>query len=238
MSEKIQKASSHQKSQQNKKVTKKTSDKEEEEKNKTSGNLNIFAANADGLQGKELSLKNEVIESKASIFCVQETKFRKSGRFAMNNFVVFEAIRKNKEKGGTMIGVHENLKPVLIEEYSETFELLVVEIRVEDKEIRVITGYGPQENWETSEKMPFFVALEKEISKAKMSGKHVIIEMDANSKLGSTYVENDPNEISANGKILEGIIKRNALTVANGVKGKSRGTITRKRTTGQNVEKV
>ena len=89
MSEKIQKASSHQKSQQNKKVTKKTSDKEEEDENKTNSNLNIFAANADGLQGKELSLKNEVIESKASIFCVQETKFRKSGRFAMNNFVVF-----------------------------------------------------------------------------------------------------------------------------------------------------
>ena len=88
----------------------------------------------------------------------------------------------------TRIGVHENLKPVLIEEYSETFELLVVEIRVEEKEIRVITGYGPQENWETSEKMPFFVALEKEISEARVNGKHVIIEMDANSKLGSTYM--------------------------------------------------
>ena len=62
--------------------------------------------------------------------------------------------------------------------------------------------------------MPFFTALEKEISKAKMGGKDVIIEMDANSKLGSTYVENDPNEMSANGKILEGIIKRNGLVVA------------------------
>ena len=59
-----------------------------------------------------------------------------------------------------------------------------------------------------------------------MSGKPVIIEIDANSKLGSTYVENDPHEMSANGRILEGIIQRNALVVANGVKGKSHGTIT------------
>ena len=69
-----------------------------------------------------------------------------------------------------------------------------------------------------------------------MSGKDVIIEMDANSKLGSTYVENDPNEMSANGKILEGIIKRNGLIVANGVQGKSSGVITRRRSTVTNEE--
>ena len=224
------------------KIHKNTSDNEEKRKYNQSTNcesdtnLNIFAANADGLQGKQVSLKHEVNEAKASIFCIQETKFRKSGRFSMENFVIFEAIRKNKEKGGTMIGIDEKLKPVLVEEYSDTFELIVVEIKVEGKDIRVMTGYGPQENWETSEKMPFFVALEKEISKAVMSGKPVIIELDANSKLGSTYVENDPHEMSANGRILEGIIQRNALVVANGVKGKSHGTITRKRTTTQSVE--
>ena len=44
----------------------------------------------------------------------------------MNNFQIFEAIRQNKEKGGgTMLGIHNSLKPVLIEEYSESFELLV-----------------------------------------------------------------------------------------------------------------
>ena len=226
----------------NPKKPKNTSDIEEKSKyshpnnSESSTNLNIFAANADGLQGKQVSLKHEIDEAKASIFCIQETKFRKSGRLSMDNFVIFEAIRKNKEKGGTMIGINENLKPVLIEEYSDTFELIVVEIKVEDKEIRVITGYGPQENWETSEKMPFFVALEKEISKAIMNGKLVIIELDANSKLGSTYVENDPHEMSANGRILEGIIQRNGLIVANGVKGKSHGTITRKRTTAHSVE--
>ena len=64
-----------------------------------------------------------------------------------------------------------------------------------------MTGYGPQENWEASQKMPFFVALEKEVSKANINGKSVIIELDANSKLGNTYVPNHPHTMSANGKI-------------------------------------
>ena len=199
--------------------------------------MNMFAANADGLRGKLVSLKHEIKEANAVIFCIQETKFRTKGRIKIDNFVTFEAIRQNKEKGGTVLGVHENLKPVLIEEYSENFELVVVEINVEGKEIRLMTGYGPQENWELSEKMPFFIALEKEISKAHMNAKSVVIELDANSKLGSTYVENDPHVMSANGKILEGIVQRNGLIVANGLKGKSEGVITRQRSTVQGVEK-
>ena len=87
-----------------------------------------------------------------------------------------------------MLGVHENLKPVLIEEYSDSFELIVVEVKAANKIIRVITGYGPQENWEMSDKMPFCVALETEISKANLYGKSVIIELDANSKGGRPQI--------------------------------------------------
>ena len=39
-------------------------------------------------------------------------------------FVIFEAIRA-KKGGGTAIAIHEDLKPKLIEEYSDEFELLV-----------------------------------------------------------------------------------------------------------------
>ena len=50
-----------------------------------------------------------------------------------------------------------------------------------------MSGYGPQEGWKDEEKMPFFVALEEEISKAHMAGKSIIIELDAISKLGPEY---------------------------------------------------
>ena len=53
----------------------------------------------------------------------------------------------------------------------------------------MISGYGPQETWSDEEKMPFFVTLEEEISKAEMAGKSVIVEIDANSKLGTSYIK-------------------------------------------------
>ena len=114
---KIQKTPSQQKNQQNNKKKNKWKAGKNRDESGNQAMLNIFAANADGLQGKQTSLKSEVIESDASIFCIRETKFRRSGRFVIKNFVIFEAMRKNKKKGGTMLGVQNDLKPVLIEEY-------------------------------------------------------------------------------------------------------------------------
>ena len=48
---------------------------------------------------------------------MQETYYPKKGRFKHDNFVIFEAIRK-KEGGGSLLGVHVALNPVLINEHS------------------------------------------------------------------------------------------------------------------------
>ena len=122
-----------------------------------------------------------------------------------------------------------------MEEYSDEFEMIVVEVKVKSKDIRIITGYGPQENWDDEKRMPFFTALETEIIKAKLAGKSAIVEMDANSKLGKEYIPNDPHDISPNGKILAEIIKRQSLGVGNG-SSKCQGTITRKRITKKKTE--
>ena len=138
----------------------------------------------------------------------------------MQDYHIYESIRKNKEKGGSMIGVHMGLQPVLISEYSDTFELLVVEIKVANRDIRVITGYGPQENWTDNEKTPFYNALDEEIASAELEGRSILIAMDANAKLGSDYIEGDPYSQSQNGKVLSRIIQRHALCVANGLREK------------------
>ena len=117
----------------------------------------MFSANADGMNRKGHSLKHEIKESQSSIFTIQETKYKKKGRFRVDEFIIFESIRKNKEKGGTMLGIHQSLEPVLIEEYDETFELLVAEFKVASVDVRILTGYGPQESRKESEKMPLFV---------------------------------------------------------------------------------
>lgn len=108
--------------------------------------LNIFSTNCAGLKSKLQNCKDEIKSCDAGIFTLQETHFQKKGKFKMEGFEIFEAIRKKKD-GGTLIGVHKGLKPMLIQEYSDKFELLVVEISVSNKDIRIISGYGPQECW-------------------------------------------------------------------------------------------
>ena len=145
-----------------------------------------------------------------------EIKDQSSFSYISENYEVFEAILK-KAKGGTLIGAHKALNPILIEEYCEDFELLVVEIKVNNKEIRIITGYGPQETGPEAERMPFFLALEQEIVKAELQGKSIFIEMDSNSKLGSEIIPEDLHKQSLNGKVIAGIINRHGLIVANGL---------------------
>ena len=165
---------------------------------------------------------------------LQETHSKRKGKIQLDNFVTFEAIRKAKG-GGTLIASHKDLNPKLISEYEDDFELLVVEIEVKDKQIRVISGYGPQENWQEEKRMPFFLALEIEIERAVNAGKSILIEMDANSKLGPKYIFGDPYQMSPNGSILANIVERQNLIVANGT-STCKGSITRKRVTKNIIE--
>ena len=195
----------------------------------------MFSTNAAGLKFKLQSLKNEIKRVNASIFTVQETHFAKKGKVKIENYSIFEAIR-SKHNGGTMIGIHNSLCPMLISDYNDDFELLVVEIKAGQKEVRIISGYGPQECWNESERLPFFLALEKEILKAELQGKSIIIEMDSNSKLGKDFIPEDPHNQTPNGKLLAEIVQKHGLVVTNGVEDKVTGAITRRRVTKDSVE--
>ena len=120
-------------------------------KNNGKGNkevsLVIFSNNSAGLTSasKKFCLKSEIKKTKCAIFTIQETCLKKKGRFQIKGYEIFEVIR-NKEKTGTLVGVHQSLNPVLISEYNDEIELIVVEVIVANKEIRIISGVGPQEN--------------------------------------------------------------------------------------------
>ena len=205
-------------------------------KGKKKCNLIMFSNNVAGLTNasKKYCLKSEIRKTNASIFTIQETCLKRKGKFQFKGYEIFEAIR-NKDKTGTLIGVHKSLKPVLISEYSEDIEMLVVEIHVAGKDIRLISGVGPQENQVEAARLPFFLTLEKEINKAEMEGKSVIIEMDANSKLGPEKIPNVKHQISPNGRLLADVIDRHAMFVVNSSE-KCEGIITRKRTTVNGIE--
>ena len=117
-------------------------------KSKSVSSFKMFSTNCAGvINGKLESLKAAVRLSGSNIITVQETHCRQKGRIKFDSLQVFEAIRKAKG-GGTMIAVHTAMNPKLVDVYEDEFELLVVEIKVKDKNIRVISGYGPQENLE------------------------------------------------------------------------------------------
>ena len=124
----------------------------------------MFTANANGLKNKLHSLKSHIKNLNIRIFTIQESMFCKRGKIDVEGFELFEAIRK-KDGGGTVLGAHKGLDPILINEYSDNFELIFIEIRVGGKFIRVISGYGPQESWGIDIKMPFLMSLEEEIKK-------------------------------------------------------------------------
>ena len=163
--------------------------------------MTIYSNNVAGLKSKTESLKNIIRNQNIAVFTIQETHFARKGKFSMDNFEIFEAIRK-KAKGGSLIGVHKALNPVEVAKYEDEFELLSVEIKIGKKEIVIISGYGPQESWPEAERVPFFTAVEKEVSRAELLGKSVIIQMDSNSKLGSEYIPSDPHIQSPNKKFL------------------------------------
>ena len=56
--------------------------------------INILSTNADGLKHKSEDLKDKVKYFETSIFAIQETHYLKKGMFKMDNFHIFEAIRK------------------------------------------------------------------------------------------------------------------------------------------------
>ena len=194
-----------------------------------STNLKVISTNSQG--NKSDSLVSLVKNTGATVFMVQETRARKKGKYSIQDFITFEAIRK-KVGGGSLMGVHNSLNPKLITLYDEeNYEMIVVEAKIGSKEIRFITGYGPQENWSEEEKLPFFVTLDQEISKALTCKKSVVVAFDANSKMGKEYISRDPHNISPNGEVMAKIIDKNAMCVVNGLQEKCDGVITRIRST-------
>ena len=60
--------------------------------------LNILSTNASDLQHKAEDLNNKVKFFNCGVFSIQETHFRKKGKFRLKDYHIFESIRK-KRKG-------------------------------------------------------------------------------------------------------------------------------------------
>ena len=177
-----------------------------------------------------MSLRFNIEEIKPQIIMIQETKIKRKSQINIEGYTTFPTVRGDSG-GGVLISCLTSLNPVLIFEGDCECEILVIQISLNDhKSIRVITGYGPQECAPLLVREKYRSTMEEQIERAHLSGCSIIITEDANAKLGSEIIEGAPNPISENGKLLNGMIQRQNLSIINNSKKCCGGPITRSRT--------
>ena len=190
----------------------------------------ILGSNSAGLMNKKESFQRNISLFKPAAYFIQESKVPKKNRIALNDYEIFEHIRNNTAGGGLLTAVHKSLNPISVSEEIEDEEILGVEATFGQNKLRLINGYGPQENETEETRKAFYTRLDFEIKRAKLSGCLICIEMDSNAKLGTAMIPDDPHPQSGNGKLLENVINENNLKVLNG-SNLCKGTITRTRKT-------
>lgn len=114
-------------------------------------------------------------------------------------------------------------------------EILVIQTKVGSEDIRIINAYGPQEDDNIQDILKFWQDMDKEIISAKEQNCKIVIQCDANAKLGKDIISADPNNISGNGKILLELVNRHNLCILNTEK-QCKGGITRHRNTIRGLE--
>ena len=154
--------------------------------------FSIFGANSNGLWGKLDSLRDNINFFKnPTCINIQETKLRFQGKVKLDGYQVFETVRTGMG-GGLLTAVSLDISPVLISAGNEHIEMIVVQGKVGNQDIRIFNCYGPQEVTQsqrpTAEQKQvvnnFWIELEKEVISAKEAGALLVIQMDANAKVG------------------------------------------------------
>ena len=94
-------------------------------------------------------------------------------------------------------------------------EFITVQVKAGNHDIRIINAYGPQEDDNIVKIYNFWEEIENEIISAKDNNCLILLQLDANAKVGKQEIPGDPNEISNNGKIMLEMVKRQGLIIAN-----------------------
>ena len=198
----------------------------------------LLGTNSNGLLGKQESLKNAINLFKPSVITIQESKLTRKGLIKLKGYQLFEKLRPGGQGGGLLTAVDDDLLPVLVSTGTEEeTELMTVQIKVGKYDIRIINAYGPQETDTNPKIFNFWEEVENEVIAAKENNCMIVLQMDANAKIGKEKLKDDPNEQSNNGRIMLEMVERQGLEIAN-VLDQCKGLITRERISGNKTEKA
>ena len=130
-----------------------------------------------------------------------------------------------------MTAVSSNCNSAVVSsDESSQSEILVVQVRVGEFNLRVINSYGPQEDSNLDETTDFWQKIEAEVINAKVDECLVLLQLDANAKVGHQVIKNDPHSTSGNGQILIDLVTRQNMFIVNSLP-LCQGVITRDRET-------
>ena len=157
--------------------------------------LKLYGINAAGIKSKTESFNNVLTNLKPHIWMVQETKLKPHERInceALNDYQVFYLYRHDSQGGGIALGITKKLESTFVTEGNDDTEVMVALVTVGKIPIRVIVGYGVQENAHKEKKEAFWDFIENEVVEAEAKNQGVIIQMDGNLHAGNNLVKNDP----------------------------------------------
>ena len=194
--------------------------------------LKVFGINAAGIKSKTDSFNEILTRVKPEIWMMEETKLKENENIkceALNDYQVFYKSRQESQGGGLAIGVNKKLESTFVKEGDEGTEVMSIVVVVGKMQIRVLVGYGVQENATKDKKDKFWEFIENEVIEAESQGQGILIQMDGNLHAGKELVKNDPNPQNTNGRLFMQFLQRNTcLTVVNSM-SICEGTITRRR---------
>ena len=203
--------------------------------------MRLFGINAAGIKSK-LDSFNEILSTlKPQIWMIEETKLKSHETLqceALSDFQVFYLSRQKSQGGGVALGVNKMFESTLLSEGDDETEVISVLVVVGDIAIRVIVGYGPQENALIEKKEKFWDFIEDEVVQAESEHQGIIIQIDGNLHAGEKLLKNDPNPQNQNGKLFMQFLRRNSmLSVVNSL-NICEGLITRQRSLETRSEKA
>ena len=149
-------------------------------------------------------------ELKPSVFFIEETKLKDTGKLKLDNFLIFELARKSRDGGGGLgIGCINELKPAWVREGDDEVEALSIDIFVKSMKIRYVAAYGCQESDSLDRKLAFWNYLEEEVNQARDTEGGFVLHFDGNLRAGADIIPGDPRLQNRNGKLFEEFLARN-----------------------------
>ena len=206
-----------------------------------SKSLKIFAANAAGIKCKLKSLDGILLKLQPQIWMLEETKLKPNEKIkceAAKDFQIFYLNRQDAQGGGLALGIHKDIECALVREGNDDIEALSVQTVLGGIPVRVILGYGPQENANIKKKNDFWSFVENEIHEAELDDHGILFQMDGNLHAGHNLVKGDPNPQNRNGKLFMDFLERNNSLVVLNCLDTCKGVITRKRVLESRIEEA